>query len=146
MLDLISIAALAAPYLAKGADALSKTAGEKIGGLVSDLCQAVANKFKGDSYAEKTLDRAKEEPESKGRQEALKEVLKEKMEDDQDFAEKVKNLMDEVKREDSRTRFDQRGQTIQGPQTNIGTANGPVLSGTFSGSVNVGDAGRGKNQ
>ena len=55
MFDPVSIAAIAAPYLAKGAEALAKTAGEKLGGIVGDLAQAVADKFKGDSYAEQTL-------------------------------------------------------------------------------------------
>lgn len=36
--------------------------------------------------------------------------------------------------------FDQRGQTVHGPQTNIaGNVNAPVLSGIFSGSVNIGE-------
>jgi Caspase domain len=38
-----------------------------------------------------------------------------------------------------RNAFDQRGQTVHGPQTNIaGDVNGPVLSGVFSGPVNIG--------
>ncbi|MBN1322755.1 MAG: tetratricopeptide repeat protein [Methanotrichaceae archaeon] len=35
--------------------------------------------------------------------------------------------------------FDQRGQTVHGPQTNIGSSVGPVLSGEFKGSFHVGD-------
>jgi hypothetical protein len=36
--------------------------------------------------------------------------------------------------------FDQRGQTVQGSQTNIaGTVQGPVMSGTFSGPVSIGE-------
>ena len=137
-MDLISIAAIAAPFVAKGAEALSKTAGEKLGGLVGDLSQAVINKFKGDSYAEQTLARANEKPESEARQGALKEVLAEKMEGDSDFAEKVQKLVDDVQKASSRTAFDQRGQTIHGPQTNIaGNVKGSVFSGSFSGPVNV---------
>lgn len=38
------------------------------------------------------------------------------------------------------TAFDQRGQTVHGPQTNIaGEVKGPVLSGSFQGPVNVGN-------
>ena len=85
MLDPVSIAAIAAPYLAKGAEALAKTAAEKIGGVVGDLAQTVTDKFKGDSYAEQTLERAKEESESKERENALKVVLAEKMEEDPRF-------------------------------------------------------------
>jgi hypothetical protein len=144
-MDLVSIAAIAAPFVAKGAEALSKTAGEKLGGLVGDLSQAIINKFKGDSYAEQTLARAKEKPELEARQGALKEVLAEKMEDDSNFAEKVQKLVDEVQKESARTAFDQRGQTVHGPQTNINEANAPVFSGTFSGPVNIGDTGSEKN-
>lgn len=68
VMDPISIAGLAglvAPYVAKGLDALTKSAGEKMGGVIGDLCQSVADKFKGDSYAEQTLSRAKEIPDSR---------------------------------------------------------------------------------
>ena len=51
VLDPVSLAALATPFLAKGAEAFTKTAGEKLGGKVVELCQAVVDKFKGDSYA-----------------------------------------------------------------------------------------------
>jgi hypothetical protein len=135
-MDLLSIAAIAAPFVAKGAEVFSKTAGEKFGGLVGDLCQAVIKKFKGDTYAEQTLARANEKPESEERQGALKGVLAEKMKDDPDFAEKVQKLVQDVQKEHARTVFDQRGQTVHGSQTNIGEINAPVFSGTFSGPVN----------
>ena len=96
------------------------------------------DKFKGDSYAEQTLDRAKEKPEAEGRQSALKQVLAEKLEEDPDFAEKMQKLVDEVQKGGTRTIFDQRGQTVHGAQTNIaGNVSGTVLSGTFSGPVNT---------
>lgn len=140
LMDIISIAAIAAPYLAKGAEALAKTAGDKIGGVIGDLCQSVANKFKGDSYAEQTLARAKEKPDSKATLGVLQEVLAEKMEKDADFAEKIQKLVDALEKGGSRTAFDQRGQTIHGSQTNINQANAPVFSGTISGPVNIGDS------
>ncbi len=137
-MDPLSLAAIAAPFVAKGADVFSTTAGEKLGGMVGDLCKAVLDKFKGDSYAEQTLERAQEKPEAKGRQSALKEVLAEKMESDPDFAEKVQKLVDELQKGGTRAVFDQRGQTVHGPQTNIaGNVSGSVLSGTFSGPVNT---------
>jgi len=124
-MDFLSIAAIAAPYL-------SKKAGEKIGGEVGDLAQAVANKVKGDSYAEQTLARAREKPESKERENALKGVLAEKMEVDPVFAEELSKLVDRARKEKAGAVFDQRGQIVQGNQTNIGEANAPVFSGTFS--------------
>lgn len=144
-ISIAGLAGLAAPYVAKGLDALTKSAGEKIGGVIGDLCQSVADKFKGDSYAEETLARAKEIPDSEERQGALKSVLAEKMKADPDFAEKVKKLVDEAGKGQAGTIFDQRGQSVQGPQTNIGEANGPVFSGNI-GTVNSGEGGRGKSQ
>ncbi|MBP7069789.1 MAG: hypothetical protein KBA97_01810 [Methanothrix sp.] len=144
-ISIAGLASLAAPYVAKGLDALSKSAGEKIGGVIGDLCQSVADKFKGDSYAEQTLARAKEIPDSEERQGALKSVLAEKMKADPDFAEKVKKLVDEAGKAQAGMVFDQRGQTVQGPQTNIGEANAPVFSGNI-GTVNFGEGGRGKSQ
>jgi hypothetical protein len=146
-MDPISLAAaLAAPYVAKGAEAFSKTAGEKIGGIVGELCQTVADKFKGNSLAEQTLAYAKEKPESEDRQGALKFVLADKMKEDPGFAEKVKKLVDEAQKGQTKTGFDLRGQTVHGNQTNIREANASVLSGTFSGPVNIGGAGSGKDQ
>lgn len=137
-MDILSIAAVAAPYVAKGAEALVKTAGEKLGGVVGDLCQSVANKIKGDSFAEQTLAGAREKPDSKARQGALQAVLAEKMEEDPDFAKTIQGLVEAVQKEKSGSVFNQTGQTVHGSQTNIaGNVNGPVLSGTFSGPVNT---------
>jgi hypothetical protein len=92
------------------------------------------------------LSRAQEKPESKARQGALQEVLAEKMEEDPDFAEKIQKLADAVQKESSSAVFDQRGQRVHGSQTNIGEANAPVFSGTFSGPVNINGAGSEKKQ
>ncbi len=126
-MDPVSLAAFAAPLLAKGAEAFSKTVGEKLGTKVVDFCQVVVDKFKGDAYAEQTLARAKEIPESEDRQLALKGILAEKIKEDQGFAEEIKMLLDEIKSESSsiRTTFDQRGQTVS-IQTNIGNVQGSV--------------------
>ncbi len=127
VLDPVSLAALAAPFLAKGAEAFTKTAGEKLGGKIVELCQAVVDKFKGDSYAEQTLARAKEMPESEDRQSALKGILTEKMKADSGFAEEIKKLLDEMQKgaASTHTTFDQSGQTV-GTQTNIGNVHGSV--------------------
>jgi hypothetical protein len=137
-MDPISLAAIVAPFVAKGADVFSKTAGEKLGGIVGDLGKAVVDKFKGDSYAEQTLARAQEKPEAEVRQSVLKEVLAEKIEGDPVFDEKMQRLVDELEKGGARAVFDQRGQTVHGSQTNIaGNVSGSVLSGTFSGPVNT---------
>jgi len=127
VLDPVSLAALAAPFLAKGAEAFTKTAGEKLGGKIVELCQTVGDKFKGDSYAEQTLACAKEIPESEDRQSALKSILTEKMNADSGFAEDMKKLLDEMQKgaASTHTTFDQRGQTV-GTQTNIENVHGSV--------------------
>ena len=131
VLDPVSLAALATPILAKGAEAFTKTAGEKLVGKIVEFCQSVADKFKGDSYAEQTLARAKEMPESEDRQIALKGVLTEKMKADSVFAEEIKKLLDEVSKDAASTQvaFDQRGQNV-GTQTNMGNVQGSVNIGT----------------
>ena len=74
-MDPLSLTSVAAPFLAKGAEAFSKSAGEKLGAKVGELCQAVADKFRGDSDAEETLALAQKRPDSKGQESALEEIL-----------------------------------------------------------------------
>jgi len=136
-IDLASAAAIAAPFVAKGAEAFSKTAGDKLAGKAAELFRAVADKFSGDSYAEQTLDQVKEIPESKGRLGALSVVLVEKMEFDPDFAEKIRGLVNEAQNERSDKIFNFSGQTVHGNQTVIDTVHG---------TVNIGDAHRDRKQ
>lgn len=127
-MDPSNLAAIAAPFLAEAARPFSKAAWNKLGAKGEELFQLVVNKFKGDSYAEQTLFRAQEKPEAEGRLIALKQVLSEKLESDQDFAEKVKKLVDEVTKDNTRILFDQRGQTVHVSQTNIaGNVSGPTI-------------------
>lgn len=93
-MDIAFVVEAAVPYLAKGAGAFSKTAGEMTAKKVGELCQAVKSKFKGDSYAEKTLARAEEHPESENRRAALKEVLIEKMNEDTNFAGEIFRIIE----------------------------------------------------
>jgi len=114
MMDLTGIAAVAAPFIAKGAESFSKTAGDRLAGKAAGLFQAVSDRFKGDSYAEQTLARAREMPESEDRQAALKGILVEKMKEDPGFAEEFKKLFDEMRFESlpAYTIFDPRGQNV----------------------------------
>jgi hypothetical protein len=54
------IAAIASPFVAKGAGAFSQTSDEKLGGLVGDLCRSVADRFRGDASAWQALAGAQE--------------------------------------------------------------------------------------
>ena len=118
-MDLLGIAAFAAPFVAKGAEVFSKTVGEKLGGLVGDLSRSVADRFKGDASAQQALAGAQEKPDSKIKQAALQAAIAEKMEDDADFAEEIQRLVETIKKESAGSVFDQQGQTVHGPQTNI---------------------------
>ena len=131
LMDPMSLAALAAPIIVKGAEAFSKEAGEKLGGKIDQLAQATINKFKGDNYAEQTLSRAKEKPDSSGRQDALKEVLTEKLNEDPKFADEVSNLVGIIQKENASisTTFIQNNQQVQN-QTNIGNVQGSVNIGS----------------
>ncbi len=138
-MDILSIAAIAAPFVAKGAEVFSKTLGEKLGGLAGDLSQSVVDRFKGDAKAQEVLAAAQEKPDSRARQAALQAAIAEKMEDDADFAGEIQRLVDAIKNERTGLAFDQRGQTVQGPQTNIaGGVQGSVFSGEFRGPVSMG--------
>ena len=138
-MDILSIAAIAAPFVAKGAEVFSKTVGEKLGGLVGDLSRSVADRFKGDASAQQALAGAQEKPDSKARQTALQAAIAEKMEDDADFAEEIQRLVESIKKEGAGSVFDQQGQTVQGPQTNIaGGVQGTVFSGQFKGPLSMG--------
>jgi len=137
-MDYLGIAAIAAPYLAKVADALAGTIGEKLGGLVGELFFLVTEKFKGDDSAGQALAGAQERPDSKAKQLALQAAIAEKMEADAAFAEEITRLVDSISKE-KRAAFDQRGQTVHGSQTNIaGDVHGPVFSGEFKGPVALG--------
>ena len=71
------------------------------------------------------------------RQSALEEVLAEKMVEDPDFTEKMRLILDELQNYGTQMLFDQHGQTVNGPQTNINEANAPVISGIINGPVNI---------
>jgi hypothetical protein len=136
--DLLGIAAIAAPFVAKGAEVFSKTVGEKLGGLVGDLSRSVADRFKGDASAQQTLANAQEKPDSKARQVALQAAIAEKMEENADFAQEIQKLVDALQKERARSVFGQQGQTIHGPQTNIeGGVHGIMFSGEASGSMAI---------
>jgi hypothetical protein len=135
IMDLMSTIAVATPFLAKGIEAFSSTTGEKLGSMVGELCAIVGNKFKGDNNAEQILASAKKEPDSKEHQVMLKEVLSEKMQEDPDFANKVRNIVDKIQDEQGmvHTNFDLRGQKVKGNQTFIDNVYGPVNIGDSQG-------------
>lgn len=141
-MDPLAIAAMAsyvlAPYLAKGGEAFASEFGKSAGQKIGELSDLVKNKFRGDKDAEAVLSLAEKDPQSKARVALLEEEIAKKMKEDPDFAAKVEKQVDEVQQGGRKITFDQRGQTVHEPQTNIaGNVSGTVLSGTFRGSVNM---------
>jgi len=134
--DPLGIAVIAAPFVAKGAEAFSNTAGEKLGGLVGDLCRSVVDRFKGDAGAQQVLASAQEKPDSKTKQVALQAAIAEKMEDDANFAQEIQRLVDAVKGECAGYVLNQQKQTVNGPQKNIvGDVQEKMVSGQVNGAI-----------
>jgi hypothetical protein len=130
----ISTAAIAllSPYLAKAGGAFAEKAGEKLAEKAGALHQAIKKKFEGDAYAKQTLARVEERPESEGRKVTLQEVLSEKLEEDTDFAEVVRHLVEEAKVADTHKviAFGERSVAIGGDvsgSTTIITGDGNVV-------------------
>lgn len=96
----IAIAAtgLLGPYLAKASEAFAKQAGEIMMEKVGALYQAIKQKFQGDDYAEKTLARVEQKPDSETRMATLQEVLTEKLEEDEAFSKLLQQLIGEAKK------------------------------------------------
>jgi hypothetical protein len=94
----IASAALAilGPYLAKAGGKFAEKAGETLAEQAEDLYQLIKRRFASDAYAEQTLTRAEQQPESEGRLAAVQEVLADKMNEDPDFAEAVRRIVDQV--------------------------------------------------
>ena len=93
--------AVLAPYFAKAGEAVAEKIGESFAEKAGALLQAIKRKFSGDTDAEQTLALAERKPDSKGLQTSLEEVLREKMEGDQDFATLVERLVTEAKQADT---------------------------------------------
>ena len=92
-----SAIALLVPYLKKGVESFVEKSGEMLAEKTAAIFKAIKKKFTGDSYAEQTLERVTEQPESEGRQAALKSVLMEQMESDSGFSALVEKLVAEAK-------------------------------------------------
>jgi hypothetical protein len=95
MIDISTTAvALVVTYLTKMADSVAEKAGEDTWEKMKALYGRIRDKFSSDQdeYAEKTLQRLEEQPANERRQSALAEVLKDKIEADQYFAEQVSLL------------------------------------------------------
>lgn len=108
-IHVIATSAVAAltPYLVKAGTVAAEKLGEKLPEAIENLYNAIRKKFKSEPYAEQTLTRAVEKPESPGRQAALADVLAEEMEKDAEFAATLEKIMERVEESSAGDRIDQ---------------------------------------
>lgn len=87
-------------YLAKAGKTISESVGKDAWNIVNSkiekLYNAIKNKFIDNVYANQTLKRLEEKPEDKGRQIAMENILKEFLENDQQFQKMLIQLLAEV--------------------------------------------------
>ncbi|HEX8650717.1 MAG TPA: DUF4062 domain-containing protein [Pyrinomonadaceae bacterium] len=93
------------PYLSEAGKGFAKKFGENMAEKAGNLYQAIKSKFTDDVYAEQTLSRVEEKPDSEGRKSTLEQVLIEKLQEDSDFAQRLQQLIEEAKASDARNVF-----------------------------------------
>ena len=93
-----SVVTLLAPYLAKAGEEVAKKAGEASWEKMKALYQVICNKFSADKddYAQQTLKRLEEKPSEESRQRALTDILVEKAEANPEFAQELKQLVQDT--------------------------------------------------
>jgi hypothetical protein len=123
----IAITALT-PYFIKGAEAFAQKVGGNTAEKVGELYQAIKKKFRGDSKAEAILTLVEENPNSNGLQSSLKEVIDEKMKEDSQFAEDLRQLTKEMQLTYSLDTITRGNQNIA---INRGFGNGDIKIGNI---------------
>lgn len=89
---------LLAPYLAKAGENVAGKVGDAMYKQAQTLYTVIKDKFKGDQTAEKTLARVKQEPDKKTWKDAFLGVLTMKLEEDPEFANTIKQLVQEAEK------------------------------------------------
>jgi hypothetical protein len=120
---------LLAPYLSKAAERLADKAANAAWAKLEGLLKAVKAKLTGNVYAEETLKRVKDEPESVSRQAALVGVLEEQIKNDAEFTETLQKLLGEAKdsgAENIVQKVTISGKARTGDVTTIGKVEGKV--------------------
>jgi hypothetical protein len=92
---------LLSPFLIKAGEKFAEKVGEKLADKTGQIYNLLKESFVGDEYARLTLLRLEHAPENEGRKSALETVIKEKMEEDNEFAKQLDKLIDEAKQADT---------------------------------------------
>ena len=117
------------PHLAKAGEALVKEVGQVALDAMKSIYSTVKEALAGDSYAEETLERLEEDPQSESRLTALESLLEERLQADQEFAATLQGLLEEAKEagvEDIVQQVTVSGQARTGDITQIGKIEGDV--------------------
>ena len=117
------------PYLARVGEAVANKAIDQAWEKIKTIYSAVKDKLAGDAYAEQTLRRLEEAPDSQSRRTALVSVLEEKIQEDPTFAKSLQKLLGEAKNAGAETIVQQvsvSGQAHTGDITTIGKVEGDI--------------------
>jgi hypothetical protein len=117
------------PYLSKAAESLADKAANAAWEKLEGLYRTVKKRLTGNAYAEETLKRVSDEPQSTSRQAALVGVLEEQIEQDSAFAETLQKLIHEAKESGVETIIQKvsiSGHARTGDVTTIGKVEGKV--------------------
>ncbi len=92
---------LVSPFLVKAGEKFAEKVGEKLADKTGQIYNLLKESFASDEYAGLTLLRLEQAPENEGRKTALETLIKEKMEEDNEFAEQLGKFINEAKEADT---------------------------------------------
>lgn len=103
----ISLLAPLTPYLVKAGEKVAEGVGEASFQKVKSLYEVIRNKFTADDddYAQQTLKRFEEQPDSENRKAALVEIVAEKATTDPAFANQLERHVQEAKQDGNLAQF-----------------------------------------
>jgi hypothetical protein len=96
------VVSLLSPFLVKAGEKFAEKVGEKLADKTGQIYNLLKESFTEDEYAGLTLLRLEQAPENEGRKAALENVIKEKMEENSDFAKQLITLVHEAKEADAK--------------------------------------------
>jgi len=100
-----SVVAVLAPYLAKAGEEFAKEIGKAAGSKIGALYQALKARFQDQSAAAEALADVEAAPDDEDAQSALRHQLKKQMAADSSFADTLRQLLDEIGRDEQATTF-----------------------------------------
>ena len=93
----VTTVSLLITFLTGAVQRAGEQSGEAAQGAIRALFGHVRDRFRGDDYAARALQRLEENPDNERRQAAVVDILAEKLEEDPGFADEVRKLLDDVR-------------------------------------------------